>query len=82
MFKQASVCRGGSRASATSKMEHFVIIVNNFQALTVFTKCPILDVAVDLEPPLYVCIIIQLKGLTKSVRMLKRVYITYNRFLA
>ena len=28
------VPRGGSRAAATSKMEHFVIIVNGFQSLT------------------------------------------------
>ena len=33
--------RGGSRAAATSKMEHFVIIVNGF----------ILDVAAGLDLP-------------------------------
>ena len=37
--------RGGSRAAATSKMEHFGIIVNGLQ-------CSILDVAAALDPPL------------------------------
>ena len=44
--------RGGSRAAATSKMEHFVIIVNGFQPLTIITKRSILDVAAVLDPPL------------------------------
>ena len=44
--------RGGSRAAATSKMEHFVIIVNGFQSLTIITKRSILDVAAALDPPL------------------------------
>ena len=44
--------RGGSRTAATSKMEHFVIIVNGFQALTIITKCSILDVTAVLDPPL------------------------------
>ena len=44
--------RGGSRTAATSKMEHFVIIVNGFQPLTIITKSSILDVATVLEPPL------------------------------
>ena len=44
--------RGGSRAAATSKMEHFVIIVNGFQPLTIITKCSTLDVAAALDPPL------------------------------
>ena len=38
--------RGGSRTAATSKMEHFVIIV--------ITKRSILDVAAVLDPPLLV----------------------------
>ena len=46
------VCRGGSRAAATSKMELFVIIVNGFQPLSIITKCSILDVAAVLDPPL------------------------------
>ena len=46
------LCRGGSRAAATSKMKCFVIIVNGFQPLTIFTKRSILDVAAALDPPL------------------------------
>ena len=41
--------RGGSRAAATSKMEHFVIIVNGFQPLTIIIKRSILDVAAVLD---------------------------------
>ena len=44
------LCRGGSRAAATSKMESFVIIA--FQPLTIITKRSILDVATALDPPL------------------------------
>ena len=44
--------RGGSRAAAISKKEHFVIIVNGFKPLTVITKSSILDVAALLNPPL------------------------------
>ena len=42
----------GSRTAATSKMEHFVIIVNGFQRLTIITKRFILDVAAVLDPRL------------------------------
>ena len=44
--------RGGSRAAAISKMECFVIIVNDFQMLTIITKRSVLDVAAALDPPL------------------------------
>ena len=44
--------RCGSRAAATSKMEHFVTIVNGFQPLTIIKKRSILDVAAVLDPPL------------------------------
>ena len=44
--------RGGPRAAATSKMEHFVIRVNGFQSLTIITKHSILDFATALDPPL------------------------------
>ena len=44
--------RGESRAAAISKMECFVIIVNDFQPLTIITKRSILDVAAALDPPL------------------------------
>ena len=37
--------RGGSRSATTTKMEHFVTIVNDFQPLTIITKRSILDVA-------------------------------------
>ena len=40
------------RTAAISKMELFVIIVNDFQTLTVITKSSILDVAAALNPPL------------------------------
>ena len=44
--------RGGSRTAATSKMEHFVIIVNGWKPLTVTTKNFILDFGAVLDPPL------------------------------
>ena len=44
--------RGGSRTAATSKMEHFVIIVNDWKPLTIITKSSMLDVAAVLDPPL------------------------------
>ena len=44
--------RGGSSTAATSKMEHFVIIVNGWKPLTIITKSSILDVAAVLDPPL------------------------------
>ena len=47
-----TICRGGSRAAATSKIERFAIIVNVFQPLTIITKRSILDVAAALDPPL------------------------------
>ena len=43
--------RGGSRAAATSKMKHFVIIANG-HPLTIITRRSILDVAAVLDPPL------------------------------
>ena len=44
--------RGGPRAAATAKMERFVIIVNDFQPLTIITKRFILHVAARLDTPL------------------------------
>ena len=38
--------------AAISNMEHFEIIVNGWNALTVITKSTILDVAALLDPPL------------------------------
>ena len=46
-----SSSRGGSRTAATSKMEHFVIIVNCYKPLTMITKSSILNVAIVVDPP-------------------------------
>ena len=43
--------RGRSRSAATSKMGHFVIIVNDWK-LTIIKKHSILDIASVLDPPL------------------------------
>ena len=42
--------RGRYRTAATSKMERLLIIVNDFQLLTIITKCSILDVVAVLDP--------------------------------
>ena len=42
----------GSRTTATSKMECYVIVVNGWKSLTIITKHSILDVAAALDPPL------------------------------
>ena len=47
---QITNIRGGSRTAATSKMEHFVIIVNGWKPLTIITKRSILDVVTALDP--------------------------------
>ena len=44
--------RDGSRITATSKMECFVVIVNGWKPLTVITKHSILDFAAALDPSL------------------------------
>ena len=44
--------RGGSRTAATSKMERFLIIVNDWKPLPIITRRSILDVAAVLDPPL------------------------------
>ena len=48
-FSHLIASRGGSRTVATSKMEHFVIIVNGWKPLTIITKSFILDVAAVLD---------------------------------
>ena len=48
------IIRGGSRTAGTSKMEHFVIIVNGWKPLTIITKRSILDVTAVLDPPLII----------------------------
>ena len=42
--------KGESRIAATSKIEHFVIIVNGGKPLTIITKRSILNVAAVLDP--------------------------------
>ena len=49
-----NLIRGGSRTAATSKTQHFVIIVNGFQLLTITTKRSVLNVAAVLDPPLLI----------------------------
>ena len=44
--------RGGSRAAATSRMEHFVVTVNGWKPLTIIRKSSILDVAAVIDLPL------------------------------
>ena len=43
--------RGECRASETSKMEHFVIIINSFQPLAIIMDRSTLDVAAALDLP-------------------------------
>ena len=52
MMNRFCVNRGGSGTAATSKMEHFVIIVGGWKPLTIITKHSILDVPTGLDPPL------------------------------
>ena len=47
--KKMIATRGGFRTAATSKIKHFVIIINDWKPLTTITKCSILDVAVVLD---------------------------------
>ena len=55
VYTRCKICmrRGGSRITATFKMEHFVILVNGSKPLTVITKGSILNVAAVLDPPLH-----------------------------
>ena len=56
--KSKVINRSGSRTAATSKMEHFVIIVNNgWNPLIIITKSSILDTAAFVDPPLIKTII-------------------------
>ena len=45
------IIKRGSRTAATSKMEHFVIIVNGWKLLTIITKRSISDTAAVLDLP-------------------------------
>ena len=53
LWKFLSWTRGGSRIAVTSKMEHFVIIVNDWKPLTIIRKSSVLDVAAVLDSPLW-----------------------------
>ena len=46
---------GRSRTAATSKVERFVIIVNDWKSLTIITQSSILDIAAALQSPLIIC---------------------------
>ena len=46
------VTSGGSRFAVTSRIQHFVIIVNIWKPLIIVTKRSILDVEATLDPPL------------------------------
>ena len=47
--KKMIATRGGFRTVATSKIKHFMTIVNGWKPLTSITKCSILDVAAVLD---------------------------------
>ena len=49
---QSIQTRGGTRTAATSKMEHFVIIVNGWKPVAIIPKSSILDVLAVIDPPL------------------------------
>ena len=51
-FSWSATFRGVSRTAASSKMEHFVIIVNGWKPVNIITKSSFLDVAAVLDPPL------------------------------
>ena len=64
------IIRGGSRAAAASQMEHFMIIVNGFQLLTIITKRSILDVAAALDPPLIIILTVAKESTNESATVI------------
>ena len=58
--------RDESRTGATSKMKHFLIIINGWKTLTFITKSPILAVAAVLNPLLGVVLVMLYK---KSIQL-------------
>ena len=62
------ITRARSRTAATSKIEHFVIIVNGWKRLTIITKHFILDVATVLVPRLITVGIFCNINITDNVR--------------
>ena len=59
LFHLPNCLRGGSKAAVTSKMEHFVIIVNDWKPFIIIAKRSILDVSAALDLPL--CLSIELR---------------------
>ena len=55
MFQQPRlfIVRNRSMNFTITKMEHFVVIVNGFEAFTVAAKSPMLTVAAFLDPALH-----------------------------
>ena len=51
-MEQLDLARDRFRVTATSKVECFVIIVNDWKPLTIITKHSILDVVAALDPHL------------------------------
>ena len=72
-FGNCALFRGICRAPATSKMELFVSLLNNFQSLTNVTKNYILDVMGVLDPSLLLHIKILFQILIPNVLQIKRV---------
>ena len=52
MIEITNITRGGSRTAAASKVELFVIIVNDWKPLTIMTMSSTFDVPAVLDPPL------------------------------
>ena len=52
LLKISVKSKGRSRTAATSKLEHFVMVVNSFQPLTIIKKGSIFVVAAVLDPSL------------------------------
>ena len=75
--------RGRSWTAATSKVELFVIIINNWKPLTIVTKSSTLDVAEVLDPPLNT--VIFLKNIIRTLYMIRFPYTKggkeYKRFV-
>ena len=65
--------RDGSRTAATSKMERFVIIVNGWKPLTIITKRSILDVAVVLDPPVKIGVMMDKINQNRQKKYVKEV---------
>ena len=74
--------RDGSRATARSKMESFVVVVNGWKPLTIITKRSILDVAAALDPPLKIKYPLWQDVTFGSIRLLREEKYTSNSYLS